>query len=67
MTRAEAEKLRIGSRVREFDGTIEEVVNIEGGIANLYELKYVGEDGTLSKGSDFKVPSHFEYDEIIKI
>lgn len=67
MTRAEVEKLRVGSRVKEFDGTIQEVVSIERGISNMYELKYIGEDGTLSKGSDFKVPSHFEYDEIIKI
>lgn len=58
MTRAQVKALKVGSRVVDLLGDTLEVVKIDG---LLYELKWVQEDGSLSKGSQIAVPSHFEY------
>lgn len=58
MTKEQVKTLKVGSRVVDLIGNTLEVVKIDG---LLYELKWVEEDGTLSKGSQIAVPSHFEY------
>lgn len=58
MTEAQVKELKVGSRVINLIGDLLEIVNIDG---LLYELKWVQEDGSLSKGSQIAVPSHFKY------
>lgn len=58
MTKAQVKELKVGSRVIDLLDDTLEVVNIDG---LLYELKWVQEDGSLSKGSQLAVPSHFKY------
>lgn len=58
MTQEQVKTLTVGSRVINILEDTLEVVKIDG---ILYELKWVREDGTLSKGSQIAVPSHFEY------
>lgn len=58
MTQEQVKALKVGSRVVDLLDDTLEVVKIDG---LLYELKWVHEDGTLSKGSQIAVPSHFEY------
>lgn len=55
--------INVGTRMKDTLGNLMECVNIDG---ILYELKYVGEDGTLSQGSVIAVPSHMEDYEIIE-
>lgn len=57
MTKEQVKALKIGSRVVNLLGDTLEVVKIDG---LLYELKWVQRDGSLSKGSQIAVPSHFE-------
>lgn len=65
MTKAEVKKLKVGSKIKDCLGAIKEVVSIQDGI--LYELKWINENGELSKGSEYQVPSHFEYDTLVSI
>ncbi len=58
MTQEQVKALKVGSRVVDLLEDTLEVVKIEG---LLYELKWVQEDGSLSKGSQIAVPSHFKY------
>ncbi len=62
MTKEQVKALKVGSRVINLLGNTLEVVKIDG---LLYELKWVREDGSLSKGSQFAVPSHFEYMQLV--
>ena len=55
-------KINIGTRIKDTIGNILECVSIDG---IMYEMKYVREDGTLSGGSVFYVPSHFKGLEIL--
>lgn len=64
MTKQEVKKLRVGSIIRDCLGSVKTVVSIKDNI--LYELKWIDENGNLSKGSEFQVPCHFEYDTIVK-
>lgn len=65
MTRSEVAKLKIGSVIIDCLGAEKEVVSIKDGI--LYELKWRGENGKLSDGSEYQVPCHFEYDKLLKL
>lgn len=64
MTREEVKKLKVGSVIRDCLGYEKTVVSIKENI--LYELKWKDEKGNLSKGSEYQVPCHFEYDTLIK-
>ena len=64
MTVQEVKKLNVGSIIRDCLGCEKTVVRIEDGI--LYELKWKDNNGNLSKGSEYQVPCHFEYDTIVK-
>lgn len=55
--------ITVGTRMKDTLGNLMECVKVDG---LLYELKYVGEDGTLSVGSVIAVPSHMENYEIIE-
>ena len=55
-------KITVGTRTKDLCGNILECVKIDG---IMFEMKYVREDGTLSNGSVFYVPSHFEGHEIL--
>ena len=33
----------------------------------MYELKWIDENGNLSKGSEYQVPCHFEYDTLVEL
>lgn len=65
MTKAEVKNLKVGSKIENILGDIQVVVSIKDGI--LYEMKWIKENGELSKGSEIKVPSHFEYDTLVSI
>lgn len=65
MTKAEVKNLKVGSKIKNILGDIQVVVSIEDG--NWYEMKWIKENGELSKGSEFKVPSHFEFDTLVSI
>lgn len=65
MTRNEVKELRVGSKIKDCLGKIKVVVSIKEEI--LYELKWIKEDGTLSKGSEYQVPSHFEFDTLVSL
>lgn len=65
MTKNEVSKLRVGSRIKDCLGSVKEVASIKDNI--LYELKWVRENGELSKGSEYQVPCHFEYDTLIHL
>ena len=65
MTKAEVKNLKVGSKIENLLGDIQVVVSIEN--ENWYEMKWIKENGELSKGSEFKVPSHFEYDTLVSI
>lgn len=55
--------ITVGTRMKDTLGNLMECVKIDG---LLYELKFVGEDGTLSVGSVIAVPSHMENYEIVE-
>lgn len=55
-------EIKIGTRVKNTIGNILECVSING---FMYEMKWVREDGSLSVGSVFYVPSHFAELEIL--
>lgn len=55
-------KIKVGTRIKNTIGSILECVDIDG---LMYEMKWVREDGTLSQGSVFYVPSHFNGTEIL--
>ena len=65
MTKADVAKLRVGSEFADvFFHPPQRVVKIDG---IMYECKVIHEDGSLSAGSEWFVPSHFdEYYEVIK-
>lgn len=65
MTKAEVKNLKVGSKIENLLGDIQVVVSIEDG--NWYEMKWIKENGELSKGSEYKVPSHFEFDTLVSI
>ena len=54
--------IKIGTRIKDTIGNTLECVNIED---IMYEMKYVCENGSLSVGSVFYVPSHFKSLEIL--
>lgn len=56
-------EIRIGTRVKNTIGSILECVSIND---LMYEMKWVREDGGLSVGSVFYIPSHFNGLEILK-
>lgn len=55
-------KIEIGTRVKNTMGSVLECVSINN---LMYEMKWVREDGSLSVGSAFYVPSHFKGLEIL--
>ena len=55
-------KINIGTRIKDTIGNTLECVNIDD---IMYEMKYVRQDGSLSGGSVFYVPSHFKGLEIL--
>ena len=56
-------EIKIGTRVKNTIGSILQCVSIND---LMYEMKWVREDGSLSVGSVFYVPSHFKGLEILK-
>ncbi len=64
MTKEQVNSLKVGDRVKDIIDNTLEVVSISKD-RMLYELKWVHEDGSMSKGSQFYVPSHFAYCEVI--
>ena len=54
--------IKIGTRIKDTIGNILECVSIDD---IMYEMKYVSQDGSLSGGSVFYVPSHFKGLEIL--
>lgn len=65
MTREQVAQLKVGSKIKDCLGDIKVVVSIRDNI--MYELKWVQPDNSLSKGSEFQVPSHFKYDELVSL
>ena len=64
MTVQEVKKLKVGSIIKDCLGSEKTVVSIKDGI--LYELKWKDNEGNFSKGSEYQVTSHFEYDTLLK-
>ena len=64
MTTNEVKNLKVGSKIIDVLGDILIVTNISD---NWYELKWEKENNTLSKGSLFKVPSHFDRDRLLRL
>ena len=62
MTQEQVKALTVGSRVIDLLDDTLELVKIEG---LMYELKWVQEDGSLSRGSQIAVPSHFNYMRLV--
>ena len=65
MTRAEVKELRVGSKSKDCLGAIKVIVSIRDNV--MYELKWIDENGNLSKGSEYQVPCHFEYDTLVEL
>ena len=63
MTKAIAKSLKPGDMVKNILGDIQIVDRIEGAFII---LKWVHEDGTLSKGEEWAVPCHLDYSELVK-
>ena len=65
MTEKEVSKLKVGSKIKDCLGAIKVVVSIQDNI--LYELKWLDDNGNLSKGSEYQVPTHFSHDILIEL
>ena len=65
MAQKEVSKLKAGSKIKDCLGAIKVVVSIQDNI--LYELKWLGDNGNLSKGSEYQVPAHFSHDILIEL
>ena len=69
MTKKEVKQLKIGSEFIDCIGAHKVIVDIRyHGNTPFYEIKWImDENGTLSKGSEFNVPCHFnKWDKVIK-
>lgn len=66
MTISEVKTLKVGSKVKNILGDTLVVISCEDD-NNWIGLKWLHEDGTLSKGIEYCVPSHFKHDELISL
>lgn len=64
MTENEIKSLKVGSRIEDLGGDVLEVVAIDEDRI-MHQLKWVMEDGSLSDGTLFAVPSHMKWDKLI--